>query len=109
LDKEQRELIKKAAHKMRQLHEQNKSHEKRAHALRLIYKQAELGHEELPQTHKDMEEKIASLLNQDLKVIEKALDMFGSNVKLGELGNTDFSIARNAEETFQASVLGETY
>ena len=95
---------------MRQLHESNKSHEKRAHALRLIYKQAELGCEELPQTHKDLEEKIASLLNQDLVVVEKALEMFGGDVKLGEMGSTDYSIVRNAEEAFQASVLdNETY
>lgn len=100
-------LLKKAAEKMLQLNRENKEHEKRAHATKLIYKQAELGYGELPQSYKELQEKVANLLNQDLSVVEKALEMTGGNLSIDELGNTDFSIAGNAEENFQASILGD--
>jgi|WetSurSiteA1Bulk_404760.scaffolds.fasta_scaffold244517_1 hypothetical protein len=106
---EQKQMLKQAAAKMLQLHKENKEHEKRAHALRLIYKQAELGCGEVPRTHKDLQEKIASLLNEDLTVYEKAIELSGGYVKIGELGTSDPSISRNAEEQFQASILGEQF
>ena len=101
------EMMKKAAQKMLQLHSENKGHMKRAHAIRLIYKQAELGCGDVPRTHSELDEKIASLLNQDLNVIEKALELTGGRIKLGEVDTNDPSVPKNAEEMFEAVILGD--
>ncbi len=103
----QKELLKTAAQKMRQLDTQVKAHEKRAHALRLIYKQAEMGYGEVPRSYNELQEKVASLLNQDLFVLEKALELTGGNIKLGELAQTVEPQAYNATEMFQAAILGD--
>lgn len=107
---EKKGLLKAAAQKMLQLHTANKEHEKRAHAIRLLYKQAELGLGEVPRSHKDLQEKVAGLLNQDLIVVEKALELAGGGMpRLGELGGADLSVARNPEEQFQAAVLNSSF
>lgn len=103
-----KELRKLAATKMLQLHAANKEHEKRAHALRLIYKQAELGYGDIPRTHGELQEKVASLLNQNLEIVEKALELTGGNLKLGELGSLDRSQGGgSAEDNFAASILND--
>lgn len=102
-----KEMLKIAAQKMRQLDGANKVHEKRAHALRLLYKQAELGYGEIPRSYGELQEKIASLVNQDLHVLEKALELTGGNVKLGELDRTIEPSAYNASEQFQAAIIGD--
>lgn len=104
MDKNLRKL---AANKLLQLHAANKEHEKRAHALKLIYKQAEMGYGEFPRSFSDLQEKVASLLNQDLQVVEKALELTGGTLKLGELGSVDTTMHTNAEEEFQAKIVGE--
>lgn len=98
------ELRKEAASTMLRLHSENKGHTKRAHALRLLYKQAELGQIVLPQTFSELEEKLASLVTQDLIVFEKALELAGGSVKLGELSRDEVR-PLSAEEKFRASVL----
>ena len=99
-------IRKQAAEKMLQLHAMNKEHEKRAHALRLIYKQAELGYGEIPRSFGELQEKVASLVNQDLYVLEKALELTGGNIKLGELDKSDLSLGGGkAEDLFKASIL----
>jgi len=100
-------LLKQAAEKMLQLHQENKEHIKRAHALKLIYKQAELGCGDVPQDYRELQEKIATLLNQDLDVVEKALELTGGNLNLGELDSTTDLAPRNADESFQAAILGD--
>jgi hypothetical protein len=100
------ELRKEAASTMLRLHQENKEHTKRAHALRLLYKQAELGQSVLPQTLSELEEKLASLVNQDLVVFEKALELAGGSMKLGELSR-DEARPFSAEEQFRASVLSD--
>lgn len=100
-------LREKVASAMLQIHEENKGHKKRAHAVKLLYKQAEMGMERLPQSYGEFEEKLASLLNQDLVVLEKALELNGGSLKLGELGRDDLSSPMSATEQFQAAVLGE--
>jgi hypothetical protein len=107
MNTDKKQLYKIAAEKMLQLNKQNKEHEKRAHALRLIYKQVEMGYGELPRSFNEMQTKIASLLTQDLNIVEKALELTGGNLKLGELAQADFSVARNADEMFQANILNE--
>ncbi len=102
----EKELLKTAAQKMRQMDNQLKTHEKRAHALRLIYKQAELGYGDVPRSYSELQEKVASLVNQDLFVLEKALELTGGNIKLGELANSEPQ-AYNATEMFQAAILGD--
>lgn len=101
-------IRKLAAIKMLQLDASNKKHEKQAHATRLIYKQAELGYGEVPRSYSELQEKVAALLNQDLDVLEKALELTGGNIKLGELANVDYrQSGGNAEEDFKASILNE--
>ena len=103
-------LKKIAAQKMLQLHTSNKEHEKRAHALRLIYKQAEMGYGDIPRSFDELQEKVASLITQDLNVLEKALELTGGNIKLGELANSDTKLGGGtATEVFKASILGDDY
>ena len=108
LEKDQ-QLREKVASVMLHLHEKNKEHEKRAHALKLLYKQAELGYAQLPQTHRELEEKLASLVIEDLVVLEKALELAGGNIKLGELGRSDPKAEMRPAEKFQAVILGEDF
>lgn len=104
MDKEQ---LKKAASAMLQLHRENKKHEKRAHAERVLFKMAEAGFTELPKNFGEFEQKLASLMNQDLAVLEKALELSGGTLKFGELDTTDSSNPQNATEAFQAAIMGE--
>lgn len=103
---EAQDMLKQAAQKMRQLDTAVKTHEKRAHALRLLYKQAELGYGEVPRSYDELQTKIASLLNQDLQVLEKALELTGGNVKLGELDRNSIDPSmHSALEMFQATII----
>jgi hypothetical protein len=104
-----KDLREKVASTMLRLHEENQDHTKRAHALRLIYKQAELGQSVLPQTFSEMEVKIASLVKEDLVVFEKALELAGGATKLGEIGIPDPRVELNASQQFQATILGEDF
>jgi hypothetical protein len=101
---QQREKI---ASTMLHLHQQNKEHEKRAHATQLIYKMAEAGHIELPRSFDEFQIKLASLMKEDLAVVEKAIDYSGGVMKLGELDKADTSEHRNATEAFRAAIIGE--
>lgn len=105
-DMKDQQLREKVASVMLSLHERNKEHEKRAHALKILYKQAELGHVPLPHTHSELETKLASLVNEDLVVLEKALELAGGNLKLGELGLSDSGSMMSSAEKFQATILG---
>lgn len=105
-DMDDQKLRTKVASVMLHLHKENKGHEKRAHALRLLYKQAELGITSLPSSYSELEEKLAALANEDLVVLEKALELSGGTLKIGELSRKDTSIATNPEEKFQATILG---
>ena len=108
-DMQDKQLREKVASVMLSLHERNKEHEKRAHALKLLYKQAELGFTQLPQTHSELETKLASLVTEDLVVLEKALELAGGNIKLGELGRMDFKASLGPAEKFQAVILGDDF
>lgn len=98
-------LREKVASTMLRLNEANKEHEKRAQATKFLYKKAEMGLEALPPTYEAFQEKIASLIRQDLTVLEKALELAAGDVKIGELSGSD-PFSRDAAATFQASVLG---
>jgi len=100
-------LREKAASVMLHLHEKNEGHEKRGQALRLLYKKAELGYEVLPKTYGELETKLAALVTEDLIVLEKALELAGGNVKLGELDSRDPKAAVDSAEKFQAAILGD--
>lgn len=104
-ERDDRQLREKVASKMLQLHEENKGHKKRAHAVRLLYKQAELGLIEVPHSYGEFEEKVAGLINQDLDVFEKALELTGGQVKLGELAPNTEPTQRNADEKFRAAIV----
>lgn len=103
-----RDLREKVASTMLRLNHENKEHTKRAQALRFIYKKAEVGLEQVPQTFEELEQKLASLMTQDLVVLEKALELAGGQLKLGELDSTrDSTSAFSATEKFQAAILGD--
>jgi hypothetical protein len=99
----------KAASVMLHLHEQNKEHEKRGQVLKYLYKRAELGYDVLPRTWSELETKLATLVTEDLVVLEKALELAGANIKLGELDSRDPKAAVNSAEKFQADILGEEF
>jgi hypothetical protein len=100
-------LREKAASVMLHLHEKNEEHEKRGHALRVLFKKAELGYETLPKTFSELDTKLAALVTEDLVVLEKALELAGGNLKLGELDRRDPEAAANSAEKFQAAILGD--
>ena len=106
-DMQNKQLREKAASVMLQLHESNKGHEKRAHALKLLFKQVELGYAQWPQTHSELETKLASLVTEDLVVLEKALEFAGGNIKLGSLGGEDPKASMGPEQKFRAVILGD--
>ena len=100
-------LLEKAASVMSALHERNKGHEKIAHATKLLYKKAEMGLDIVPSNYSQLQEKLGELLTQDLFVLEKALELSGGHIKLGELGpDSDVYVGTNAESKFQAGILG---
>ena len=101
------QLREKAASVMLHLHEKNEGHEKRGQALKLLYKKAELGYEVLPKTFSELEIKLAALVTEDLVVLEKALELAGGNVKLGELDIRDPRAHVDSAEKFQAAILGD--
>ena len=103
----QQNLMQKAASTMLRLDDENKGHTKRAQAIRLLYKQAEMGLSQAPQTFGELEEKLAYLINEDLVVLEKAMDLAGGNIKLGELSSTEIK-ARNPSDMFRAAILGDS-
>lgn len=99
------ELREKIASTMLQLNSKNKEHEKRAQATKLLYKQAEMGLLVLPSTYDEFEQKLASLIRQDLAVLEKAMELTAiDGIKLGELAGSDTNTV-DAAATFQADVL----
>ena len=101
-----RQLREKVASTMLRLHRQNKEHEKQAQAVKLIYKRAELGLEAVPQSYDAMQQKIASLIGQDMTVLEKALELTAGSSGLGVLANSEPTLSsNNAETTFQSAVL----
>lgn len=92
---------------MLELHQENKGHKKWAHALRLIYKQAEMGHGDIPKDYSELQEKVAALMTEDLRVVEKALELTGGAIKLGELHSQDRAAPKSANEQFEVSIIGE--
>lgn len=105
--KKDRELREKVASTMLRLDEENRGHMKRAHALRLLYKKAEMGVEPLPQTFSELEEKLATLAKEDLTVLERALELTGGSLKLGGLDRHPDPSAMDASEQFRAAILGD--
>lgn len=99
-------LREKVASTLLHLNSENKKHTKRAHAIKLLYKKAELGLEQVPSSFNEFEEKVASLLTQDLVILEKALELAGGQFKLGELDSSP-TFRLNASEQFQAAVLDD--
>lgn len=98
------ELREKVASTMLQLNSKNKGYEKQAQAIKLMYKQAELGISMLPSTYAEFNEKVASISRQDLTVLEKALELAAGDVKLGELSGSD-PTSYDPTVTFQSAVL----
>ena len=100
-----KDMLKLAAAKLLEQDASLKEHRKQAHALRLLYKQAEMGCGEFPRSYNELQSKIASLLNQDLQVYEKALELNGGNIKLGELDRNVEPSQFNSSEQFRAMII----
>lgn len=100
-------LREKVASVMLQLHKKNREHEKRAHAERIFWKQVECGMEQPPESYGELQMKLASLVTEDLKVLEKAVELAGGQMKLGELdhGSRDAAQGLAPDEKFQADLL----
>lgn len=105
--KEPSELRKLAAIKMLQLDQENKGHIKAAQATKLYFKQVEYGMIEPAQTYEEFTQKVASLANQDLEVLEKAIELNQGNIKIGELDRDQATSNLSAEGQFMAGLLGE--
>lgn len=101
------QLREKVASVMLQLHEKNREHEKRAHAERVYFKQVECGLEQPPESYSELQQKLASLVKEDLDVLEKAVELAGGHMKIGELDDSsrDSDQAENPSEKFQAALL----
>jgi hypothetical protein len=100
-------LREKVASVMLQLHRKNREHEKRAHAERVFWKQVERGIEQPPESYGELQQKLASLVKEDLTVLEKAVELAGGQMKLGELDRTSRDAAQglSPSEKFQAELL----
>ena len=100
-------LREKVASTMVHLFNENKDHKKRAQAVQMLYKQAELGHGEIPRSYSDFDEKVAALMSQDLQVLDKALELIGGNEKLGAVDTSfDPNGPQTPSEKFQSDILG---
>lgn len=103
---EEKDLLTKAASIMHSLHEDNKMHEKKAAAMQLLYKQAELGLADLPRSYNELQEKLGQLIKEDLSVYEKALDLAHGHMKIGELQDSfEEKSTKSPEAKFQATFL----
>jgi len=102
-------LREKVASAMVHLFNENKGHKKRAQAVQMLYKQAELGHGDVPRSYSEFDEKVASLMSQDLQVLGKALELIGGNEKLGAIDDSsiDLSGPQTPSEKFQSDILSE--
>lgn len=100
-------LREKVASVMLRLHQKNREHEKRAQAERIFWKQVERGLEQPPESYSELQSKLASLVNEDLKVLEKAVELAGGTMKLGELDGSsrDAGQGLTPSEKFQADLL----
>jgi hypothetical protein len=99
-------LREKVASVMLHLHQKNREHEKRAHAERIFWKQVERGMEQPPESYGELQTKLASLVNEDLNVLEKAVELAGGQMKLGELDSSrDLKSSLSPSEKFQAELL----
>jgi len=103
------ELHKLAAKRMLQLLEENRHHTKQARAIELVFKQAEAGLGPLPRNYSELREKVASLLSQDLNIVEKALDLTTMGSSFGQVDRTSDVSAGGGkpEDAFQSAVLGD--
>jgi hypothetical protein len=105
---EDQNLREKVASTMVHLFNENKGHKKRAQAVQMLYKQAELGHAEVPRSYSEFTEKVASLMSQDLQVLDKALELLGGNEKLGSVDSAvDMNGPLTPSEKFQSDILSD--
>jgi hypothetical protein len=58
----------------------------------------------VPTTYGEFEQKVASLVSQDLAVLEKALELSAGDVKLGELSGVSLA-SQDAAVQFQNQIM----
>lgn len=109
------ELVKKAGELLKQEHESRLRLEKEAahlglekRAARVAFKEVELGMAEPFRTHEEFLAKVASLMKEDLDVVEKALQRgYGTSRAYGEL-DTSGNPARSLDPLSRWVWYGET-
>ena len=89
MPKNETNLFKVAANKLLSLHAEKKEHEKFAKAIEVMYREIDHGIEALPQTYSEFTEKVAKLMNEDLDVVEKAIERNVKHASIGELDKSD--------------------
>lgn len=86
----------------------NANYEKRAKAQELIFKQASMGLIAAPRSYQELQEKVASLENQDLAVLEKALELQIGDVSMGKIASDGSStVPTTPESQFAADLMEE--
>lgn len=80
------EMLKKEHTERMRLEKVAEDFEKKARAEKLAFKEVELGITEPFKNHEEFQKKVASLLEDDLSILEKALERgYGTSQRLGEL------------------------
>ena len=99
--------LEKTAQMIESLHGQNKTFEKRAKATELLYKQAELGLGSFPKNYGEYQEKVAELMDEDLKVVEEAMKLASSKDDTNSFGSLNKGQMKtaNAHESFKKFLL----
>jgi hypothetical protein len=95
------ELIKRQSTELVRLEKVAAEFEKKARAEKLAFREVELGVTEPFKNLEEYQKKIASLLGDDLDILEKALERgYGTSQRLGELVNEAGSKVTNPFEHF---------
>lgn len=92
----EKNLYKQAANKLLELHQKRKEHEKFAKAIKIMYREADCGIDSLPQTYSEFTEKVAKLMNEDLEVVEKAIERNVKHASIGELDKSDPTVSSDS-------------
>lgn len=92
-------LLKEAAHALELTH-------KRAGAVKLAFDMVEHGKIPSFETHSEFEEKVASIMEKDLRVVEEALCMDATMADFGKIASSGQQPA-DAAATFYHMLVGE--
>lgn len=94
-------LLKKEHEARLRLEKQAEAHDLEKRAMKLAFREVELGIAEPFKTHEEFIQKVANLMGENLDVVEKALERgYGSARRMGELVGDTNKRTRNSFEHF---------